>query len=293
MKRIKHHIAAGLAFVLLGLLVATSSYAVTYSAGLENSEWHTQSSELECRLWQPIPSFGDGVFTNKAGNGLQFHLKASNRAMGLGLATLASEGPIWKPAVESQNIAEIQVVDDIIPLTVRAPYADLMLASLAQGLMPTITTQSDVSAGYPAIKVAVSTVNFETAYADYMQCVRDLLPVNYQQISRSSVFYPVGKSKLAEGVRERLDLIIRYVKVDKRITRVVIDGHTDAYGDKKANLKISKQRADLVVAYFKKQGINSKRIVTRWHGDKYPALPNETDEGRARNRRVTIRLDRE
>jgi outer membrane protein OmpA-like peptidoglycan-associated protein len=293
MQQIKHYFKSGLAVCLLALLSVAPSYAITYTAGLENSEWHTQGSELECRLWQPIPSFGEGMFTNKAGYGLQFHLKAGNNTMAPGVAKLSTQGPYWKPGIDSQEITELRVFDDIIPLVVQAPYADVMLASLTQGLMPVISTPLDASAGYPAVKVGVSTVNFENAYADYAQCVRNLLPVNYKQISRSSIFYTSGRSKLAPEVKERLDLIIRYVKADKRITRVVIDGHTDSTGDKKANISVSKQRASLVLAYFKKEGVSKKRILMRWHGDKYPTVDNDSADNRARNRRVTIRLDRE
>jgi outer membrane protein OmpA-like peptidoglycan-associated protein len=293
MQRIQRYIKGSLAACLLGLLSAAPSYAITYTAGLENSEWHTQGSELECRLWQPIPSFGDGVFTNKAGYGLQFHLKAGNNTMAPGVAKLSTQGPAWKPGIDHQEITDVEVFDNIIPLVVRAPYADVMMTSLTEGLIPVISTPMDTNAGYPAVKVSVSTVNFENAYADYAQCVRNLLPVNYKQISRSSIFYTSGRSKLAAEVKERLDLIIRYIKADKRINRIVIDGHTDSNGNKKENLTISKQRAGLVVAYFKKEGISKKRILMRWHGDKYPAMDNETAGNRARNRRVTIRLDRE
>lgn len=278
---------------MLVALVALPGYAITYHAGLENSEWYVQSSELECRLWQPIPNFGEGVFSNRAGYGLQFHLRGGNSTMAPGEAKVSAESPYWKPAGDTHSIADVWVVDDLIPLTVKAPYADFMLAKLGEGLMPTISTQSDVAAGFPAVKVAVSAVNFQSAFADYAQCVRNLLPVNYRQIERSTIFYASGRTKLDPEVLEQLDLIIRYVKADKHIKRVVIDGHTDATGDKKANINVSKYRADLVMAYFKKEGISSKKIVTRWHGDRYPAVANDSDEGRARNRRVTIRLDRE
>jgi len=266
---------------------------MTYTAGLENSKWHTQGSELECRLWQPIPSFGDGVFTIKAGEGLFFYLKPGNGRMAPGIARVAAEAPLWKSSVDAQTLVEVDVIDDIVPVVVVPPYADMMLATLSQGLIPTITSESDVAAGYLAIKVGVSSVNFQRAYADYSQCISQLLPVNYNEIARSTVFYPEGKTKLASEVRERLDLVVRYMKADQRVTRVVIDGHTDATGDKAVNVKVSKRRAELVMAYFKNAGINTKRIVTRWHGDKYPTLDNDNDDNRARNRRVTIRLDRE
>jgi len=293
MSHIQHHTMAVWVVSLLGLFFTLPGYAITYHAGLEDSEWHAKSSALECRLWQPIPSFGDGVFTIKAGEGLHFYLKPGNSRMAPGVGKISAESPSWKPSVDAFDITEVDVIDDLVPVTVKPPYADMMLANLNQGLIPMITSRDDVAAGYIAIKVGVSSVNFQHAYADYARCVSNLLPVNYQQIARSTVFYPFGKAKLADDVRDQLDLVIRYMKADKRVSRVVIDGHTDASGDKKANINVSRLRANLVTAYFKRAGISSKRIVTRWHGDKYPTLPNDTDENRARNRRVTIRLDLE
>lgn len=279
--------------IVIAACVAVPAYAISYQAGLEDSQWFVQSSELECRMWQPIPNFGEGIFSNRAGYHLQFELRGANTALVPGEAELRVEGPDWKPGVEIDKITDVWVIDDLIPLTVKTPYADLMMAKLTEGLMPTIATQSDLDEGYPAVKVAVSSVNFPQAYADYERCVRNLIPVNFRQIERSSIFYASGRTKLAPEVLEQLDLIIRYVKADKRIRRIVVDGHTDSAGDKETNIKVSKQRAGLVVAYLKKEGVSSRRIVMRWHGDRYPSATNETDEGRARNRRVTIRLDRE
>jgi sodium-type flagellar protein MotY len=293
MINIRLHTVTGWLFGMLAALLTLPSYAITYYAGLESSEWHVQSSVLECRIWQPIPNFGEGVFSNRAGYGLQFHLRGASSALAPGEAKISAESPSWKPNGDTHDITDVWVVDDLIPLTVKAPYADLMMAKLTEGLMPTISTQSDLAAGYPEAKVVVSAVNFQHAFADYAQCVRNLLPVNYRQIERSTIFYASGRTKLAPEVLEQLDVIIRYVKADKRIKRVVIDGHTDAAGDKKVNVRVSKHRADLVMAYFKKAGISSKKMVARWHGDRYPSQLNDTDEGRARNRRVTIRLDRE
>lgn len=277
----------------LAAVLAQPALALSFYADIENSNWYVQKSVLECRLWQTIPNFGDGIFSKRAGYALQFRLEGNKTLLAPGEAVLTAEAPYWKPTGSSEQIGEAWVVDDVIPLTVNAPYADVMLAKLAEGAMPTVMTEHDFASGYPEVRVGVLPVNFEDAYADYSQCVRQLLPVNYRQIERSTIFYASGRTKLVPEVWAQLDLIIRYVKADKRIIRVVIDGHTDATGDKKNNVTVSKRRADLVASYFRKAGISSKKIITRWHGDRYPVLRNDTDEGRSRNRRVTIRLDRE
>ncbi|MCP5302695.1 MAG: OmpA family protein [Pseudomonadales bacterium] len=93
-------------------------------------------------------------------------------------------------------------------------------------------------------------------------------------------------------MQQQLDLIVRYVKADKKIQRIYIDGHTDDVGDKRNNVNLSKVRAAAVENYFKQAGVDNKLMMLRYHGDKYPALKNTSDENRARNRRVTIRLER-
>ena len=54
-----------------------------------------------------------------------------------------------------------------------------------------------------------------------------------------------------------------------------------------------KQRAEKVTAYLLQKGIPPEKIVSRYHGERYPvAANNRTNDGRERNRRVTIRLER-
>ncbi len=71
--------------------------------------------------------------------------------------------------------------------------------------------------------------------------------------------------------------------------KIEIDGYTDNIGSEKYNLKLSKKRAEaiknvLVNVYH----INSKRIITKGYGEKYPLVPNTTPTNRALNRRAEI-----
>jgi OmpA-OmpF porin, OOP family len=69
-----------------------------------------------------------------------------------------------------------------------------------------------------------------------------------------------------------------------------IDGHTDDVGDSDYNTKLSKQRADAVASYLKSKGVVlGDRFSTMGFGSADPVADNSTEEGRASNRRVTIR----
>lgn len=71
-------------------------------------------------------------------------------------------------------------------------------------------------------------------------------------------------------------------------TEVNILGHTDSTGSSAYNEKLSKQRANNVVAYLEAQGVEDARLVSLGLGETDPVTTNETAEGRQLNRRVEV-----
>lgn len=67
-------------------------------------------------------------------------------------------------------------------------------------------------------------------------------------------------------------------------------GHTDSLGSKKYNIELSQRRAKNVTGYFVVNGFEPQRLKTTWFADSKPIAENETVSGRARNRRVEIRI---
>ena len=73
-------------------------------------------------------------------------------------------------------------------------------------------------------------------------------------------------------------------------TIVEINGHTDNVGTLAANQTVSDRRAQSVAAYLAGQGVQQVRMETRGYNYQYPVASNDTEQGRALNRRVEIRL---
>jgi len=72
--------------------------------------------------------------------------------------------------------------------------------------------------------------------------------------------------------------------------KVEIDGYTDNVGDPAANKKLSQERAESVKFALVGMGIPADRIVTAGYGEEKPVSPNDTEEGRAKNRRVEVQV---
>ena len=73
-------------------------------------------------------------------------------------------------------------------------------------------------------------------------------------------------------------------------TIIEVSGHTDSVGSDAANQILSERRANSVASYLIGQGLMRERFEIVGMGERYPVASNETDSGRALNRRVEIRL---
>ncbi len=73
-------------------------------------------------------------------------------------------------------------------------------------------------------------------------------------------------------------------------TYVDVYGHTDSVGSDAYNQTLSERRAGAVASYLTSRGVQSARLATRGFGESEPIASNETEEGRAENRRVEIKL---
>lgn len=82
----------------------------------------------------------------------------------------------------------------------------------------------------------------------------------------------------------------RYVALMQSATEYEIAGHADSKGDPGYNQRLSERRAKNVADLLKKKGIASEKMVPVGYGEGYPVASNQSESGRAKNRRVEIRV---
>ena len=102
-----------------------------------------------------------------------------------------------------------------------------------------------------------------------------------------------GSARLKKSAYRQIAEIARALKSPELAGRkILITGHTDAIGSAAANLKLSRQRAAAVKKALVELGLNPDRLTTRGLGESRPIADNRTAAGRARNRRVTLSLEK-
>jgi outer membrane protein OmpA-like peptidoglycan-associated protein len=101
------------------------------------------------------------------------------------------------------------------------------------------------------------------------------------------ILFDFSKAELGTTSKSSLDkLIVILTKYPD--TNIEIQGHTDARGADEYNMALSERRATAVVNYLKQQGVVSTRITPKPFGESAPIATNDTEEGRAQNRRVNF-----
>ena len=91
------------------------------------------------------------------------------------------------------------------------------------------------------------------------------------------------KPEAADQLQEMVKLMLAYPDL-----RIEIEGHTDSTGTPEHNMNLSQRRADTVRNYLLLFGIDEARITTKGYGQTKPVASNDTDDGRALNRRVEL-----
>lgn len=111
-----------------------------------------------------------------------------------------------------------------------------------------------------------------------------------ESIVLNNIFFETASSTLLPESYIELDRLKALLEKNPDI-RVEISGHTDNIGSAESNQQLSEQRARSVVDYLQKKGIATSRMTAKGYGAKFPVADNNTEEGRAKNRRTEFKIN--
>lgn len=127
---------------------------------------------------------------------------------------------------------------------------------------------------------------------EYKEITRDLylVPVEIGQTIRlNNIFFEFDKADLKSESNEELNRLCEFLSNNKKV-KIEISGHTDNKGDDAYNQKLSQKRVESVSAYLVSKGISQNQFTVKGVGESKPVATNDTDEGRALNRRVEFTI---
>jgi outer membrane protein OmpA-like peptidoglycan-associated protein len=116
----------------------------------------------------------------------------------------------------------------------------------------------------------------------------EIQPIELNKSYRiNDIYFDFNSFELTEKSKAVLDLLIEFLTQNASIF-IEIQGHTDNIGNDADNMKLSSNRAKSVYDYLIDNHIDAKRLTYKGYGKTLPVASNDTEEGRAKNRRTVF-----
>jgi len=264
----------------------------SYQPPLESAIWSFQGSKLKCNLTQDIPKYGMASFSSTASRKPNMNFDLSLRRFHSSRVTqaiLSSEPPLWKHDRKVETVGPVAMYPGDTPVNIKNQAAWNLLVQLEQGMFPTFQYDSFIG-DQDQMKVSLSAVNFQPVYDEFLNCVTSLLPYSFDDIAESFVYFEFNRADFTRETRASLDRIGAWLAVDNTMELVLLAGHTDNKGKRRYNKRLGLKRAQAVKNFFVKAGLAAMKIKVQSFADIQPQSSNATPEGRAKNRRVMIKM---
>lgn len=276
--------------VILLLLNQLSQAGVTqrhYSAPMGSEKWRVSESRLRCGLSLKVQDYGIAYFEQYATKDPHFIISNWQREKHQAAIEVWTMPPVWRRHLKPELITTTQAQFSEYLFLLHRQSTLSLLSGLMEGYMTRIKYKSDLG---QIVRVDLSPINFKKSYGDYIRCVGNLLPFNYRDIDLTTLYFNSGQDELTVLDRQQLDRISLYVSVDPTVKAVSVSGYSDNTGGRGYNNAISELRAKAVASYLLEKGMSSQKLRVTWYGIRYPADSNDTEIGRAKNRRVVIKV---
>ncbi|MCU0437931.1 MAG: OmpA family protein [Raineya sp.] len=104
-------------------------------------------------------------------------------------------------------------------------------------------------------------------------------------INLKNIIFRISEDVLLPSSYTELNSLLKFMQ-DNPKAKILLEGHTDYFGNPEGNMKLSKKRVNVVKNYLVNKGISGKRIELKWYGGTRPLIKGETEEERKTNRRV-------
>ncbi|HAS3027247.1 TPA: OmpA family protein [Vibrio parahaemolyticus] len=257
---------------------------------MDISSWSFSGNKFECNLVHSKVSMGKFYFRSEPNNKISFISDIRGEGKEWQGATLISQNAPWGKELYRKIESSLTVTKPSRRFVFRKGAPSLMKAIAGGSWITLVLEGKDASA---LSEVRIPTIQIQKALGEFNACRERLPKLSFSQARDIVLPFQFGQKTLNANQQQTLAALYSYLSVDDRVTKVLIDGHTDNVGPRLTNLSVSRLRAQQVADALIAHGVNPNIIEVRSHGDRYPVANNNTAAGQAKNRRVTLRLVRD
>ncbi|EJL3956087.1 OmpA family protein [Vibrio parahaemolyticus] len=257
---------------------------------MDISSWSFSGNKFECNLVHSKVSMGKFYFRSEPNNKISFISDIRGEGKEWQGATLISQNAPWGKELYRKVESSLTVTKPSRRFVFSKGAPSLMKAIAGGSWITLVLEGKDASA---LSEVRIPTIQIQKALGEFNACRERLPKLSFSQARDIVLPFQFGQKTLNANQQQTLAALYSYLSVDDRVTKVLIDGHTDNVGPRLTNLSVSRLRAQQVADALIAHGVNPNIIEVRSHGDRYPVANNNTAAGQAKNRRVTLRLVRD
>ena len=209
------------------------------------------------------------------GRVLKFHWWENGPSSGLAFLVLSSDGNflngLWYKGGQVKGLWHGRRVDDE-----RRPRCQV------PGLDALVTSIYDTSLSVPKEKTSSDQVQEETVS-------EELVETETSTTIFPRIFFDIDSAEIKPQFKTKLREIAAVIQKEPS-QKVIIEGHTDSTYTPEHNLGLSLRRAQAVAGWLIENGVDGSRLKTKGFGEFRPIADNNTEKGRALNRRAEITL---
>lgn len=279
--------------IILGSLIfitGTFSFAKTYTADFDRSEWTVKDSSIECRLIHEIPGFGVAEFYQTAGERQKFALKTKVKQYKPVTVKITANPPFWEKYQSKIELAKITSRPGKTPIELFKNTSYEIQNFLQKGYDAEFTFYgSDITSNNIA---RLSKTGFQKPYQNYLACINEIVPYKFSQIENLVIYFASAKDFIEDEYLAKIAAIGKFVMLDSQIKSVHIESHTDGKGSYHDNKKLAYERSWTVKDELVYAGVPPQMITLKNYVDTKPVASNATKDGRALNRRVIVKVKR-
>ncbi len=278
-------------FRLFLFILAPVVQAQQFQAPITDTRWQVVESPLACSLSQDIPGFGTAQFSQQTAEEFTLTFSTKTQPSVQSNVTFEIAEAHWQNKEQRLHLISIPTENNQMQFSIEGPIAKQAFTHIQEGRVPVIRYRSQNIAD--EMSVLLSIVHLSESLTAFQQCVNNLHPDTFNDVRRLTIPFEREKSELTFDAEDALKRLADYIKIDDKIKRVMISGHTDNHGYRRINEPLAEARAVVVKNYLvQKCDVPEQLIVTSSFVERRPIATNRSLKGRSLNRRAEIELIR-